>query len=161
MNLTERSQLPSRHAVRTTIEDLVNRPVKMEDSDILPVRDTSVLAVYVNDRIVTSAVIVLDLAAAARIGGALGMVPPGAVDDAIAEFELTEMLTDCCREVLNVLASVFNVRAAPHVRLYAMYGPGDVIPGDLTALAVVPGERLDVTLSVHGYGEGRLSVVVR
>ena len=59
----------------------------------------------------------------------------GGVDDAIDEQDLYPLLRDNCYEVLNVLAAVFNVAGAPHVRLYEMYGPNGSVPGDVAALA--------------------------
>lgn len=155
------SPLPSRHAVRSLIEDLVGREVEINDGDAVPAKDTNVIAVYVDDRTSMTAVVVVDLAAGARLGGALGMLPAGGVEDAIDEKDLYPLLRDNCYEVLNVLASVFNVPDAPHVRLYEMYGPGDSVPGDVAKLAYAVGGRMDVVLSIAGYGDGLLSVVVK
>jgi hypothetical protein len=108
-----------------------------------------------------TAVAVIDLEGAARLAGALGMLPKGGVDDAIEERDLQGMLLDCAHEVLNVLSAVFNVGNAPHVRLYQMYGPKDQVPADVSALAATVGARMDVHLKVGGYGDGHLAVVVR
>jgi hypothetical protein len=159
--LIEESPLPSRHTVRTLIEDLVNRPVDLYDADIIPARPTNVVAVYVTDRLKTSAVIVVDVAGAARLGGALGMLPKPVVEESIALQTLDEMLEDCCYEVLNVLASAFNTPEAPHVRLYQMYRPEENLTPDLAQLASAPGGRLDTRLVIGGYGEALVSVVVR
>jgi hypothetical protein len=159
--MVEQSPLPSRHSVRTLVEDLVGRDVDLTDSDPLPQASTNVVAVYVNDKVNMSAVIVTDLDLAAGMGGALGMLPIGGVEDAIEDGELPELMRDNCYEVLNVLAAVFNVGEAQHVRLYQMFGPGDDVPADVRQLAYAVGGRMDVTLDITGYGSGRLSVVVR
>jgi hypothetical protein len=156
----ESSPLPTRAAVRSLVEDLVGRPVELADGNPVPNDVTNVVAVYVNDRQGLQAVVVVDLAGAARIGGALGMLPRGGVDDAIDEKDVSGMLRDNCYEVLNVLASVFNVGDAPHVRLYEMYGPNASLPADVAGLTTRAGERLDVVLSIAGYGDALLSVVV-
>jgi hypothetical protein len=117
--------------------------------------------VYVSDQLAMTAVAVVDLAGAARIGGALGLLPKGGVDDAIDEGDLSGMLRDNCYEVFNVLSAAFNVPNAPHVRLYEMYGPSASLPSDVAALAQAMGNRLDVVLSIAGYGDAHLSVVVR
>ena len=108
-----------------------------------------------------SAMVVVDLEGAARLGGALAMVPRGGVDDAIHERKLTTALHENCCEVLNVMSALFNVPGAPHVRLYEMYAPGDSIPPDVAALAGTPGSRMDVKLTIGGYGAGLLSIIVR
>ena len=155
------SPLPSRLSVRTLIEDLIGRSVDLQDAPPMPAKPTNVAAPYVTDRLGIAAVAVVNLEGAARLGGALGMLPKGGVEDAIADKDLFEMLHSCCYEVLNVLAAAFNVPNAPHVRLYEMYGPKTPIPPDVAALAGTIGQRLDVKLSISGYGDGLLSIVVR
>ena len=155
------SPLPPRQAVRNVVEGLVGRDVELGDGDPVPASGTAVTAVYVTDRLAVSALVVIDLAGAARLGGALGMVPKGGVDDAIDGRSLPDTLKDNLHEVLNVLASVFNVPDAPHVRLYQMFGPGETPPSDVQALGAVLGTREDVTMDIAGYGRGNLSVVVR
>jgi hypothetical protein len=108
-----------------------------------------------------SAVVVLDLPGAARLGGALGMLPKGGVDDAIAEKSLPGLIRDNAYEVLNVFAAVFNIEDAPHVRLYELYGPDGNVPRDVLALSQVMGSRLDLRLAIAGYGEARLSIITR
>lgn len=157
----EHSPLPTRHAVRNSISDLIGRDVDLKDGVPPASKSTNVVAVYVTDRLATSALVICDLECGARIGGALGMVPRIAVDEAIAARDLSGTVRDNCYEVLNVLAAVFNVPNAPHVRLYEMYGPGDSLPGDVAALGALTGSRMDVTLQIAGYGAGSLSIVVR
>jgi hypothetical protein len=159
--VTEQSPLPSRHAVRTLIEGLVGRDVEMKDCDPLPTRATNLVAAYVTDKLQVSVVIVVDIELAARLGGALGMLPRGGVDDAIKEADVSGLLRDNTYEVLNVLSAVFNVENAPHVRLYDLYGPGGGVPSDVLALSQVIGARMDLELTVAGYGLGHLSIITR
>ena len=157
----ESTRLPGRAAIRSLVEDLLGRPVELSDGDPVTARPGNAVAVYVNDSLGLAAAIVVDLAGAARLGGALGMLPVGGVDDAIDDHDLSGMLQDNCYEVLNVLAATFNGAGAPHVRLYEMYGPDAPVPADVAALTARTGERLDVVLSIAGYGDARVSVVVR
>lgn len=159
--LVEQSPLPGRHAVRTLIEDLIGRDVDLADTDPVPTAPTNLIAVYVTDRTTVSAVAVIDLAGAARLGGALGMLPKAGVEDTIAEGTLSGPIRDNASEVLNVLAAAFNVDGAPHVRLYELYGPEAGVPSDIVALSQVMGSRMDVLLTVAGYGEVRLSIITR
>jgi hypothetical protein len=161
MNTMVQSPLPSRHAVRSVIEGLVGRDVDISDGVPVPSKTTNVVAAYVGDKLALQAVCIVDIEAAARLGGALAMVPRGGVDDAIQERELSQNLRDNCYEVLNVLASVFNVGNAPHVRLYEMYGPNQGVPGDVAAVAGIAGSRMDISLKIAGYGDGLMSIVVK
>jgi hypothetical protein len=157
----EQSPLPSRHAVRTLIEDLVGRDIDLKDGQPVPGKTTNVVAVFVTDRLATSAVAVTDLEGAARLGGALGLVPKAGVEDAIKERELSQTLKDNCYEVMNVLSAAFNVPGAPHVRLYQMYGPNEAVPNDIASVVGLVGSRMDIVLEVAGYGSVPLSIVCR
>ncbi|MBL8932865.1 MAG: hypothetical protein JNL54_22310 [Kineosporiaceae bacterium] len=161
MTETMTSPLPSRHAVRSLLEGLIGRDIEIKDGNPVPPQASNVLAVYVTDKLAVSALAVVDLAGGARLGGALAMMPKGGVDDAIAAKEMYPALRDNCYEVLNVLAAVFNVPNAPHVRLYEMLGPNGAVPGDIAALSATVGNRMDVQITVAGYGPGLLSLICR
>jgi hypothetical protein len=155
------SPMPTRLALRNLIGDLIGRDVEIRDSDPIASKVTNVTGVYVTDRLATAAIAILDFEGAARIGGALGMLPRGGVDDVIAERELPPMVRDCTYEALNVLAAAFNIGAAPHVRLYQMYGPGGGVPTDVASMGAAATGRMDVNVQISGYGPARLSIVVR
>jgi hypothetical protein len=159
--VVQQSPLPSRHAVRNVIEGLVGRDVDISDGVPVPPKTTNVVAAYVSDKLALQVVCVVDIEAAARLGGALALVPKGGVEDAIGDRDLPATLRDNCYEVLNVMASVFNVPGAPHVRLYEMYGPNQGVPGDVAAIAGVVGSRMDISLKIAGYGVGAMSIVVK
>jgi hypothetical protein len=155
------SPLPSRHAVRNLLEGLVGRDVDISDGEPVPPKVTNIIAVFVTDKLAVSALGIVNLEAGARLGGALGMLPKGGVEDMIAERDLTGAIKDNCYEVLNVMSAVFNVPNAPHVRLYEMYGPNGNVPADIAAMAAAVGNRMDVRLRISGYGDGLLSLVCR
>ncbi len=155
------SPLPTRHAVRSLLTDLVEREVDLHDAPPLRAKASNVVAVYVTDKLAVSAIVVLDIAAAAHLGGALGLLPRTGVEDAVAEKTLHPALRENCHEVFNVLTSLFNVPGAPHVRLYEMLGPDGNVPADVAALSAAIGHRMDVAIDVAGYGSGSLSVVCR
>jgi hypothetical protein len=159
--IVEQTPLPSRHAVRTLIEGLIGRDLNIFDGDPVPVRSTNVFAVYVTGKLAVSAVVAVSAEGAARLGGAVGMLPRGGVDEAIEGKDLPGRLRDNCYQVLDELAGVFNTSGAPRVRLYEMYGPNGTLPGDVAAMAASAGRRIDVRFTIPGYGAGALSVVVR
>src|SRR5436309_235657 len=78
----------------------------------------SVLGLYVGDRDRMTAVLTLDLALAAYLGGSLALMPPRAAEAAIADGELSPDLLENVGEVLNVLAVVVNAHSDTHQRLY-------------------------------------------
>lgn len=161
MSVIQQSPLPSRQAVRDLLEGMTGRDVALNDGDPLPLRPTNVIAVYVNQNLGVQAIAVVDLGGAARLGGALGMLPIGGVEDAIDEKDLSGSIKDNCYEVLNVLSAVFNVADAPHVKLYEMYGPGDKVPPDIATLSQMLGSREDLAFEVGGYGPGTLCLIAK
>ncbi len=161
MTTTTTSPLPSRHAVRSLLEGMIGRDVEVRDAPPLPPKASNLVAVYVTDRLATSALAVVSIEAGARLGGALAMLPRGGVNEAIEAKELSPALRDNCYEVLNVLSSLFNVPNAPHVRLYEMFGPSSSVPQDVAALSAAVGNRMDIITDIHGYGSGQLALVCR
>ncbi len=149
--------LPASLAVRNLLEDLLGRDVTVSPTDPPRGEDlrTSVVAVYVDDALRLSAVLVLDLALAAYAGAALGLMPVGGAEDCIDDKELSPVLAENVTELCNVLTALLNREGAPHLRLYQLHLPGGALPGDVAGHAVALGNRLDLKVEVSRYGSGR------
>lgn len=149
---------PASLAVRNLIEDLLGRDVTVSPADPPRGEDlgTSVLAVYVDDGLRLSAVLVLDLALAAYAGAALGLMPVGGAEDCIDEKLLSPPLAENVTELCNVLTGLLNREGAPHRRLYQVHLPGAALPADVASHALALGSRLDLRVEVARYGTGRL-----
>lgn len=152
------STLPSSLAIRELLERLLGREV---DAAVCPppVTATAVLGLYACDRGRMTAVLTLDLAMAAYLGSALALLPPGTAEAAIAENQLPPDLLENVAEVLNVFSAVLNAHSDTYQRLYASY-PGPAAPADAAAHSKALGNRLDLEISVQGYGTGTLSYVL-
>src|SRR3712207_1536356 len=105
------------------------------------------------------AVVVADLALAARAGAAIALMPAGGAEVAIEESALSQALFENAYEILNVMASLFNVGEHPHVKLDGCWAPGDAVPADVAQWVLSYVRRLDLDVDVKGYGTGRLSVL--
>lgn len=159
---TEPVHLPAALEVRELVEGLVGRDVTVGPSTPLapgPYSPASV-AVYVDDQLRVRAVIVCDLALSAWTGAAIGLVPPRQAEEARVAGALTPTLVENLHEVLNVAASLFNVEGAAHLRLHVLHPAGPSLPGDAMARALALGRRLDLEVTVAGYGSGKLAVVL-
>lgn len=161
MSTMTTSPLPSRHGVRTRLEGLLGRDVEVSDGQPVASKASNVVAVYVTGKLAVSALMVVNIEGAARVGGARARLTRGVIDDAITGKALTTVLRDNCYEVLDGLSSVFNISGAPHVRLYEMLGPQGSIPSDIAALGAAVGNRMDIEFKVAGIGTGQLSVICR
>jgi len=155
-------KLPQPMQVRDMLCDLLGRDVLVQVRDPIQLspQNPTYYGVYVDDRVRTSMVVFADLAMAAYGGAAIGLVPPGGAQDAVDENALPPMLADNFSEILNVMAALFNVEGAPHLRLYQTYAPADTPPADVISAAKALGGRLDFEVKVHGYGLGLLGMVM-
>jgi hypothetical protein len=154
--------LPTSKDAKDMLTGLVGKPVSVAPgSPVTPTERSPVaVAVYVDPQMNVNALCVMDLALSAWTAGALAMLPPGGVQDAVEEDgELTSMLTEALHEVVNVLSALFNVPGAPHSKLHKLVAPGDDIDGDIAGM-LAAFNRLDLAVEVPGYGKGRLSLVI-
>ncbi len=152
------STLPSALAVRELLERLLGRDV---DAAVCPppIAASAVLGLYVCDRDRMTAVLALDLPLAAYLGCALALLPSRIAESAVADRGLPPELAENVHEVLNVLAGVLNQHSDTHQRLYASY-PGPEAPADAAAHSKALGNRLDLEVTLQGYGSGTLSWVL-
>jgi hypothetical protein len=104
--------------------------------------------------------VILDLPLSAYLGAALGLVPPGGARAAVEDGELPANLEENLGEVVNIAAALFNVPAAPHLKLHQLLAPGSPLPADVVAVLSGIGGRLDLSVEVPNYGSGRMSVVL-
>lgn len=156
------TELPPIKAVRDLLGDLLGRDVDMLAIDAwapLPI-DRATVAEFVDDHVQLRALAVLDLPLAVYCGAAIGLMPPGGAQDMVEEKLPSSMIVENLYEVLNVLAAVFNTGDNAHVKIASMYPPGAGLPGDVDQHVRCLTGRLDLQVSVDGYGSGRLALVV-
>ena len=159
MTETARTALPPAKDVRDLFEGLLGKDATFTDGK--RVMDAKgLVGVYVDDQLGMSAVVAMDLAMAAFTGAAIGLMPPGGAQDAVEDGELFPVLRDNAAEVLNVMAALFNVGSAPHLRLYGHYAAGEDLPADVGSKLTLLGPRVDWTVAVKGYGDGQLSIIL-
>ncbi|WP_029434214.1 hypothetical protein [Blastococcus sp. URHD0036] len=154
--------LPTSKDAKDMLSGLVGKPVAVAPgAPVTPTERSPVsVAVYVDPQLNVNALCVMDLALSAWTAGALAMLPPGGVQDAVEEDgELSSMLTEALYEVVNVVSALFNVPGAPHSKLHKLFAPGDDIDGDIAGM-LAAFNRLDLQVEVPGYGKGNLSLVI-
>lgn len=156
------SWLPDAKSVRDLLGVLLNRQVEVAAGDAWAPEpaDLAVLAEFVDDRLRLRALAVLDLPLAMYAGAAIGLLPPGGADDMIDARSPGAMVLENLREVLTVLASVFAVPDAGHVKMWMMRPPGTPLPADVDAACRRQVGRLDLEVTIDGYGGGRLALIL-
>jgi len=153
--------LPPAKPVRDLLEELLGRDVDVRPGEPLSPDDdrSTTLAVYVDDSLQLQLVGVADIAFAAYAGAAIGLVPAAAAKEAVAGRLLPSNIAENLYEVLNICASLLNADGVPHVRLHEVHFPGATPPPQAVSVACTVGRRLDLVVTIAGYGAGRFSFV--
>jgi hypothetical protein len=156
------STLPHPKEVRDMFGNMLGRDITVAPCDpYTPVMtDRHSVAVYVDDQNQMAAVTVLDLPLSVWVGAAIGLVPPGGAEDQVDEGELSRPVRENLYEVLNIFSALFNKPGAPHLKIYSMHAPGEAVPSDVALLVKSIGNRLDLDVTVAGYGSGKIGVVI-
>ncbi|MDM7830576.1 hypothetical protein [Cellulomonas edaphi] len=153
--------LPSAKEVRELIEGLIGRDVNVATGGaMVDPAAGGLTGVYVDRRLALVALVILDVPLAASIGAALGLVPVHVAAEAAELGQLPQALSENAGEVLNVMASLFNLEGAPHVRLDRIYQPGEPLPADVATWVLAYVRRTDLDMEVAGYGSGGFSLLV-
>lgn len=151
--------LPSPKQVRDLLAGLLGRDTEVAPGHPVSLNDPACLAVYVDEHLATTALWLVDVPLSAWCAGALALLPKGGLEDAVEEGVLSDVHVEVLHEVVNVAASLFNTPGATHSRLHRLHPAGESVPADLAALSAST-NRLDLGVTVAGYGTGGLSVVL-
>lgn len=134
-------------------------PAKPTPTFTLDKKTPGAIATYRTDDGALVAGCLCDLAAGSMLGAALTLVPAARATECMRAGKLDEVLAENLREILNVSASMLNHPGEPHVALGEVLDVPGEIPEDVAAMVAKPAARLDVEISVPGYGKGRLSLI--
>jgi len=161
--MSELTPLAAAKDVRDLFEGLLGRDVEVTTGGEMvdPASEFGALVgVYVDNTLKLTALVLLDIELASRVGAAIALIPTRAAEQAISNGLMPDNLRDNAAEILNVTASLFNAEGAPHVRLDAVYAPGDPIPADVAQWVLTYVRRCDLHVDVQGYGPGKFSLLV-
>jgi hypothetical protein len=142
--------------------ELLGRDVDVAPgAPVAPTPDNpATFAVFVDDTLQISAVIVVDLNLSAYAGTSIGLIPATTAEEAIKEKVLAQNVRDNLYEVLNIASAMFNIGDARHMKLYDVHYAGDPIPPAILAKGFTLGQREDLTVTIGGYGSGKISTVL-
>ena len=152
--------VPAPLVVRNLLSDLLGREVAVTPAVPVVTADlpTTVVAVYVDESLKLTGVIGLDLPLAAFAGAALGLLPAGGAEDCIVEKSLSPLLAENVKELCNVLSGLLSRAGHTRHKLHRVYVPGEDLPADAAAQLLAFGHRLDLTVDIPRYGDGRFSL---
>ncbi len=125
--------------------------------DIVPASG-SWIGLYVADDGAPVAACVADVALAANASAALSMLPPAVAKDAAKTKELTDVMVQNLREIMNICTRLVMDDSSAHLRLDSVY-PAKSLPAGATQLLGALKGRIDFELNVPKYGPGTLAVL--
>ncbi|HEX2902117.1 MAG TPA: hypothetical protein VHO01_01560 [Jatrophihabitans sp.] len=155
-------RLPSNKDIKDLLEGMLGRDVSLEPAaTTLSSTDTigSLIATYCDDDSRTRAVLGWSIDAGAHVGAAIGLVPAPLAKEMAAEQFLRLDIADNLAEVSNVMAALFDKPGNPHVRMQDRYCPAASAPAELSSFLYTNADRLDLDITVKGYGSGKLALV--
>jgi hypothetical protein len=153
--------LPHPKDVRDLLEGLLGREVEVGAGEPVLPTETALAGVglYVEDNLSLAAAIAADLELTAYAGAALGLIPAGSAQDMIRSRQVSDAVWENFGELLNIGVSLLRHDSTPHVRLYSANEPGDLPQADVCELLRGLGRRIDLSVTISGYGTGNLSIV--
>lgn len=162
----QNTPLPDAAAVREILEGTIGRDVDFEvgSESLTPATEEGlVVAEFIEDATDASmALIAVDVPLGAALGASIALMPPRVVDDAAGMGVLPEGLLENLYEVFNIMSSLFNVDGAPHLKLSQLYETATgVLPAPVATWLRGYVPRLDARVSVRGYGDGKMSVLIK
>ena len=112
--------------------------------------------VFIADSGTPAALCGADANLAATFGAAFSMLPVGACKEAAKARELTGVMIDNVREIMNICSRLVMDATSPHLRLDQVY-PAKSLPAPATALLGAPNGRREFQVQLPKYGGGVLT----
>lgn len=160
--ITRPTPLPAPLQLRDVLTDTLSRDVELVPAgNPLRTAGSTLIGTYADDDRRTVAIVAMEAPLAARVAGALALVTPQLIEERLVSGGLWGQQFDDICEVFNILAVLFNTDGAPHVRLSTVYETLRTFPPmDVVAWLAGDRPRVDVDVTVKGYGGGTVAVVV-
>lgn len=154
--------VPRPEAVQDVLHAMVGADVKVVIEKQPEIDDDApaILAEFVSDEETVGALCLVDHRAAISLGSALVGVAPEAAQEAIEGYKLDDEAIENVREVVNVLAQLFNSDFTPHVRFRDLHRQPGKLPDGAHALRRKPMAARHYKVSVDKYSAGLVSIML-
>ena len=123
----------------------------------LTAKSPGVVAAYEGDNGSLVSVCVCDLPLASYAGAALVLAPVGLAKDAIRSGACDAVLLENLAEILNICRQWFQ-QPGEHIASPKLFPVPGALPANI-AERLVSKSRLDLAVSIPGYGDGQLSIL--
>ena len=112
--------------------------------------------VFISDGGAPVALCGADANLAATLGAAFSMLPVAAAKDAAKTRDLTTVMIENMREIMNISTRLVMDNASPHLKLDQIY-PSKSLPAAAAALLAAPAGRREFQVQIPKYGGGVLT----
>lgn len=149
--------MPDAKSMSWLLEQLLGVDIASKVGPATDLEDPYAIAVaeYVNEAGEPLGTWICDRAFVAYAGGALSMMSPELIDDALKAPEVPTSVAENVFEILNIGSRLFIDAGFNHMKLEKVHwGPG-AVPAALRAMIAEPAGRVDVWVKITGYGGGR------
>ncbi|HLW22962.1 MAG TPA: hypothetical protein VKT22_01230 [Steroidobacteraceae bacterium] len=114
--------------------------------------------VFISDSGTPVAMCGADVNLAASLGAAFSMLPAAAAKDAAKSRELTAVMIDNLREIMNICTRLVMSDTSPHLKLEQIY-PAKALPAPAATLLGASNGCREFQIQMPKYGGGILSLV--
>jgi hypothetical protein len=154
--------VPKPAALQDVLGAMVGTEVKVSIEKQPTIDDDApaILAEFVSDEETVGALCLVDHRAAISLGGALVGIPPEAVQQAIDGYKLDDEAIENVREVVNVMAQLFNSDFTPHVRFRELHRQPGKLPDAASDLKKKPLAARHFKVSIDKYASGTVSFMM-
>lgn len=148
--MSNRFVMPEPKAIKKLLEMIFGAGVAV---DKLPAADPAdkFVATFINDNDELVALCGCDTEFVGYSGGALSMIPPGAVNEVVGSGEMTKVLADNFHEVMNICSKLLMSESSEHLRLDKVL-PVAESSGPIAQLAGARAAAYSVNIPQYGKG---------
>jgi hypothetical protein len=153
--------IPMASEISEILESLFSEKIGVTEGSPVELSDNKpmAIAIFVLDDRAAGNIIIADLDITVYIGSFLAEIPRDQAKNLIDSKELPDNVIENFREVLNILAGIFNKPDSPHVSLGEVYTSISDIPDEQVAAINKPSQRSDLHISIPDFGEGEISIL--
>jgi hypothetical protein len=155
-----RMPLPIQEAIRDLTGDLLGRGTAVDKiKEPIPDEEIAYLGVYQDDTGVLKALLPVDRPLVTILGGSLVMVPEVVVKEYLTKDQMPDNLVENFWEVANIMTSLLNREGASHIKLADRVEGYANLGEDGRGLLAAPVRQRWFSVTVQGYGSGRMGFV--
>ena len=153
---------PSPGGLEQILQAIIGEPVAVaiDKNDRVDPDAPALLGEFVSDEDTVGALCLVDHTAALTLGGVLAGVPTDATLQAIEGYKLDDSAIENVREVVNVLAQLFNSDFTPHLRFRELHRQPGKLPEAMTEFRRKPMAKRNFKVTVEKYATGHVSFLL-